>query len=182
MTSPVLLADSASNAGLVHRSAFSFEWFATYYILANKQGFIEKENLRAVYGALLTLATASAHIFTKLPYACVACSIPCAVMYAMLMLLRKPCLHAMLSHPGRRRSDLQGFLRLDADSSKLASSSSAATASAVKVLLDARDMLLITCVLGTDGSIFYKLDEQNAVGNARKAAAIANQDKKVKGA
>ena len=42
--------------------------------------------------------------------------------------------------------------------------------------------LLMTCVLGTDGSIFYKLDEQNAVGNAWKAAAIANQDKKVKGA
>ena len=35
------------------RSAFSFEWFATYYILANKQGFIEKENLRAVYGMSL---------------------------------------------------------------------------------------------------------------------------------
>ena len=33
------------------RSAFGFEWFATYYILANKKGYIEKENLRAVYGA-----------------------------------------------------------------------------------------------------------------------------------
>ena len=40
---------------------------------------------------------------------------------------------------------------------------------------------MLTPLLFADGSIFYKLDEQNAVGNARKASAIANADKKVKG-
>ena len=63
------------------RSAFAFEWGATYYILANSKGFVDKENVRACY----------------------------------------------------------------------------------------------------DGSIFYKLDEQNALGNANKATQIANQDKKIKG-